>query len=602
MRRYTADFETTVEENSTHVWAWALCNLDDFSSEVGSELYTFMQRIFKLAPCDIYFHNLRFDAQFIIFWLLSNGFRYSDEKEGMTFNCCINDMNNFYKLQIVLKKYVDTTKHVKYRTIDIFDSLKKLPFKVEKIAKDFHLPIQKLNIDYRAERPYGYKLTEHEKEYVKHDVEIVARALKTQFDEGLTRMTIGSDCLSEYIQLIGGKDEFRKYFPSLTDDEDAFMRKAYHGGWCYVNPKYQNKTVGKGLCLDVNSLYPWAMRYNRYPKGLPVWFSGQYEYDAFHPLFIQRFVANFKLKPGFFPIVQVKGSSFYIDTEYLVESDEPTTLTMCDVDFRLFLESYDVDILEYIGGYKFSYIDGAFDSYIDKWMHRKENAETPSERVLAKLFLNNLYGKFASSKRFINKMPKLIDGSETDEQKEDETQTLIKYTSYKEEIGKGVYLPVGIWCTAYAREKTVRTALKCYDRFCYSDTDSIHLEGDVPDFLKDDVDDKKLGYWKKESTFVKAKFLKAKTYIELEESTAEKVLNSSSQLDYFDSEDGDRPYHLTVKCAGMPDNVKEEVTFENFKVGFTSNKKLKPKQVHGGVVLVDTDFTIKPFNLNKPII
>ena len=60
---------------------------------------------------------------------------------------------------------------------------------------------------------------------------------------------------------------------------------------------------------------------------------------------------------------------------------------------------------------------------------------------------------------------------------------------------------------------------------------------------------------------------------------------------------------LDIKCAGMPDNVKKLVTKKNFKIGFTVRaddmsipkefKKLAPKKVKRGVVLVPTDFTIK---------
>ena len=49
---------------------------------------------------------------------------------------------------------------------------------------------------------------------------------------------------------------------------------------------------------------------------------------------------------------------------------------------------------------------------------------------------------------------------------------------------------------------------------------------------------------------------------------------------------------FSVKCAGMPDRCKENVTFENFKVGFTTPGKLMPKHVSGGVVLVDKNFTL----------
>ncbi|QKN88698.1 DNA polymerase [Bacillus phage Gxv1] len=50
---------------------------------------------------------------------------------------------------------------------------------------------------------------------------------------------------------------------------------------------------------------------------------------------------------------------------------------------------------------------------------------------------------------------------------------------------------------------------------------------------------------------------------------------------------------FSVKCAGMTDKIKKEVTFENFKVGFSRKMKPKPVQVPGGVVLVDDTFTIK---------
>ena len=60
---------------------------------------------------------------------------------------------------------------------------------------------------------------------------------------------------------------------------------------------------------------------------------------------------------------------------------------------------------------------------------------------------------------------------------------------------------------------------------------------------------------------------------------------------------------LDIKCAGMPDRVKKLVTKKNFKIGFSvladdmsipkEFKKLAPKKVKRGVVLVPTDFTIK---------
>ena len=129
---------------------------------------------------------------------------------------------------------------------------------------------------------------------------------------------------------------------------------------------------------------------------------------------------------------------------------------------------------------------------------------------------------------------------------------------------------MGVFITSYARDLTIRTAQKCYDRIIYCDTGSIHLEGtEIPEVIKDVIDDNKLGYWQHESTFQRARFIRQKTYIE--------------------EIDG----KLNVVCAGMPDRIKEKVTWENFHVGFSENGKLLPKQVKGGVVLEDTVFTLK---------
>jgi hypothetical protein len=130
-----------------------------------------------------------------------------------------------------------------------------------------------------------------------------------------------------------------------------------------------------------------------------------------------------------------------------------------------------------------------------------------------------------------------------------------------------IYLPLAAYVTSWARYKTITTAQTLYHRFIYADTDSIHLEGDeVPDNIE--VHSTRLGAWKHEGTFDRARFLRPKTY----------------------SEEMEGVLHVT--CAGMPDNVKEQVTWDNFHRGATYTGKLLPKQVAGGVVLQDTDFKI----------
>ena len=176
-----------------------------------------------------------------------------------------------------------------------------------------------------------------------------------------------------------------------------------------------------------------------------------------------------------------------------------------------------------------------------------------------------------------------------------------------EEERETLYVPVASFITAYGRNKTIRTSqairdftLKKYgeDRYFYSDTDSIHANLSEEDLeeLKDiiDIDDYKLGYWAKEAEFDRAIYIRQKCYVE--------EINGK----------------LEVTVAGLPKYLAPLITFDNFKRGFSTEgltlqemldlasangateeelKKLHPKltykYVKGGVILADTDFTIK---------
>ena len=155
--------------------------------------------------------------------------------------------------------------------------------------------------------------------------------------------------------------------------------------------------------------------------------------------------------------------------------------------------------------------------------------ETSGQRTLAKLMLNALYGKFATSLEIQSKIPYI------------DEKGIIHYALTEKEQKTGLYLPIGSFITAYAREKTIRTsqAIKDYslnkygkDMYIYSDTDSIHTLLPIEELKQFcDIDDVRLGAWKHEGTFPHSKFVRQKTYVEV---------------------DDDKLVHIT--CAGMPKN------------------------------------------------
>ena len=566
--RYTADFETTTDLNDCRVWGIGLCNIDDFNEY---HEYNNLDDFFKFLKDNngsYYFHNLKFDGSFIIDYLLKNGFEYSEKQKPMSFNSVISEMGAWYTIKIT---YDVKGKNSKSTTI--YDSLKKLPFPVKKIAKDFNLPIQKGEIDYQLYRPVGHIITPEESLYLRNDVEIMARALKIQFDEGQTKMTIGSDSLHSFKTMLGGNANFKKYFPVLDEYVDGFIRKSYKGGFTWVNPKIQGKTLGDGMVFDVNSLYPSVMYNNLLPYGTPVYFKGKYKHDYSYPLYIQFIKVEFTLKEGKIPTIQIKGNKFFKGNEYLTSTDgEIVNLHLTNLDMELLFEHYDIHHIEYISGFKFMGVKGIFKKYIDTWGEIKKTS-TGAIKQLAKLMLNNLYGKFATNPDVTKKIPVLNDNG------------VVSYVTGERETKEPVYTAMGSFITAGARYKTITTAQSVYDRICYCDTDSIHITGTEPPDIE--IDDKELGYWQHESNFIRARFLRQKTYIE---DTITKNVNGKVVVGNHDDYDN---VELNVVCAGMPDSVKSKITFDNFYEGFTSDGKLMPKRVAGGTVLIDTTFTIK---------
>lgn len=182
-------------------------------------------------------------GEFIIYYLLKNGFKHVTDKKDIeenTFLTIISDMGQFYSIEVYFKKYKNRT----CKKITFYDSLKIIPFSVKDIAKSFGLPISKLEIDYKKEREKGHILTSEEKDYIKNDVLIVAKALNVIFNEGLTKMTQASNALSDFRKIIK-ENKFEHYYIHLDKVLDEEIRKSYKGGFTYLSPEYKEKDVRK---------------------------------------------------------------------------------------------------------------------------------------------------------------------------------------------------------------------------------------------------------------------------------------------------------------------------------------------------------------------
>ena len=563
------DFETSTEnwlqyDDKARVWAGCITSIEKDPKVIClvNNIDDFMETLFSLGNCDAYFHNEKFDGEYILSWLFQHGFKYADKPtKDKTFSCVIDNNGQWYSLTInhkaLNKRFVRT---------NIFDSLKKIPLAVRDIAKAFALEESKGEIDYDMYRPVGWKITDEESEYIKNDCIIVAKALWLQFNTGLHKMTIASDAMTNFREDIGGKKAFKYLFPVLPLDVDNDIRMAYRGGFTMANPHFINQELS-GISFDVNSLYPSVMYGNMgsLPFGAPKIFQGQYKKDERYPLYITKISVQFKLKKNHIPTIQLKNNMSFCPTDYITDSKDIIDMVISSVDLELMFEQYDILYIEYHGGYKFKATSNIFKEYIDYWADIKAKSKG-GMRQLAKLMLNSLYGKFATNPKRVNKIPHFSHG-------------VVEYKLSDPEYEDPVYTAMGVFITARARAYTIRNSQCLFKNWVYSDTDSMYLTNITEDEASNyiNIHPTKLGAWKLEHHFERAKFLRPKTYI------------------MRSVEDG-----LSITCAGMPANIKNEVlalgeekAFKIFKTGSVFHGKLTPKRVKGGVVLCPTDFTIK---------
>ena len=550
-RELVADFETTPDPDDCRVWAWAIANISDNpTTTYGTELEDFLSDVSRF-DANVWFHNLKFDGAFIMDWLLRNNYDHTEDRpRSGQFSTLISGMGDHYQIEV--KWHTGHTTRFK-------DSHKKLPMSVANVAITFNLDELKGDIDHAKYRPPGYRPTADEWDYVRRDVEIMAQAMNQRLIDG-RKLTTGSDALQDYKKVLGTK-RFEKFFPILHEDMDKTVRLAYRGGYTYANPRFTEQQTGHGSVYDVNSLYPFVMNSKPLPYGYPDFFDAYPPHDG---LYIVSITFTAQLRDGFLPMIQIKNSFRFSPTEYQTRITEPTTMVVTNIDLELMHEHYHLNILSYNGGLAFKYATGFFGEYIEKWSKIKEES-TGGQREIAKLFLNSLYGKFATNPDITGKIPVL-----------DEVTDTVQLVQGEPSTRDPVYTPMGVFITSWARDVMIRAAQANVEVFAYCDTDSLHvLTRDTPRGVE--VHPKKLGAWDHEYDFTSAVFLRAKRYAErLTPGYAEKMGRE-----------------VVVKIAGAPENITMSMTLDDMIVGKKFDGKLQPSRVPGGIVLTETTFTLQ---------
>ena len=641
MKIYSADLETTVYEGQTETEAWssALVALDSNNPLIFHSLADTLEYLdAQDEDAILYYHNLKFDGNFWLYFLIKVlGF-----KQGLLHapdgTVTMKDARDLYEKELIYsissmgQWYTITFKYHTHK-YTLKDSYKLLPFKLEDIGKAFQTEHRKKEMEYEGYRYAGCEITKEEQEYIKNDVLVLKEALNIMFEEGHNKLTIGACCLAEFKKILG-KYDWSTFFPKLelidldptvygSSNADEYIRKSYRGGWCYLVKGTSGKTYKNGTTADVNSLYPSMMHSesgNYYPLGKPCFFQKEIPKQATlkNRYYFVRIRCRFYLKKGKLPFIQIKHNPHYKATDMLETSDVYNKndgkyysqykdrdgnihdtiieMTLTCTDYILLKEHYDLYDFELLDGCWFYAEKGIFDEYIDKYKLIKMNNKG-AKRTEAKLFLNNLYGKLATSP--VSSFKYIPDN--------DEEQ--LSYRVQSEMDKDPVYIAAGSAITSYSRNFTIRAAQANFygvenRGFKYADTDSIHCDLEPSEIKGIKVHDNAFCCWKLEAQWDIAKFIRQKTYVE--------------HVTHEDLHKIDEPYY-NLKCAGMPDSckqlflesmgekntlkekqkekykefLKKKRTLDDFKIGLKIPSKLLPKVIKGGVVLEDTLFTMR---------
>lgn len=492
------------------------------------------------------------------------------------FTVSVSGEGKWYSLTIRLK-------HSR-KLMVIRDSLKILPFSLNYLAssKGLDTKYKKLigSIDYAKQREPGYRITNKERKYIENDVLVLSEAIDkvrrlqvgAQTIDLTDRLTIGSACMKMFITMLGngnyknGKNRFDILFPKLDIDTETVCRDAYQGAFCC------NFTAGEIIdddevifIFDVTSLYPYSMHTNTIPAETDDDFNfSDHKFPVKQPYVVKTelfeqyqrrdettYIVNFdveaSVKDNCIPWLQFHDSR-WIDKEYVRNTHGIVNLTMTEPSFELFKSTYDITYFKVKKLLVFEAVRGIFDEYIDFFFDLKSKTKSKVIRLIAKLFLNNLYGKFATNPRGTMSYVVQRDGVATS------TSAPI--------LKPGGYIPVGAFITSYARAYTIRAGNENIDKILYCDTDSWHMRG-VPNgwklvdgelvqvhksamFLDDNI----LGAWKLEGIARKGRYVRQKTY-------AEWLIKKDEYLILGEIENES----LDIKACGCPDNVKERLLY-----------------------------------------
>lgn len=358
-----------------------------------------------------------------------------------------------------------------------------------------------------------------------------------------------------------------------SDDSDEtcyeVLYKYFTGGLTFVNEKFRGQYLENITFIDRNSHYPSEQVSDAYvPVGKGVKGNHKDYPFKFYKITINKDITN------------VKGLPFLYDDkadkrEYLTTLKRGMVVRFTSITMSRFLKYYNPPKGSYKTEVEFSFrqtkISKLFGEYIRKWYEKKSNAINPTMKFIAKLFLNNNWGKLAMK---IFRDYKVWSPSEQ-----------IWYDCEKM-TSSNYYLPLGIVVPELGRMSLVDSVGENYETCAYGDTDSIvMIDFNPKNHPNIEIHPTKIGCWDYE---IKGSglFRRPKQYLVKNESKT-KIAYSGLNLDRLELE-GSKDEKFLKKHI-------EKITFEDMVIGKSINNQLTSNRLPSkGVLISQNEKDIKP--------
>lgn len=479
------DGTVTTEVDKKYAWAYIMdfdryiCGMHLHTSfREWEEVVRYLDTLSATCPKNtryiIWVHNLSFEFQFMKDWM---------------------------KLTEVFARKSHNVLRCVYKNIEFRDTLALSNCKLEKLAKNEHLPVQKAvgDLDYNKIRHKNSVITDTEWGYIYKDTEVVAEYVLKKIKEYGSISEIPMTSTGEVRYLFVKELSTTKTLESIhnlavkytapTMELQNLLISIYSGAYTHCNYLWIDQTLHNLRCRDIASSYPYQMVARKYPT---IWFklkdgitleevvekypSKDYAW-AFH---MRAINVTAKHCHNILSLHKAKhiSSDKIIDNGRIV-SCQQLEFDMNEIDLANFLDFYNFDTIE------------IWDMHISK----KEYLPKPIVAVILKLFqqktslkgIEEEYDNYMRSKNRINGVYGssvfniLSSGIFFDEISNQkfikEEKTWSDFKKYTNNPKQYLWYSIGVWVTSYARRQVLTPIKHMSENAVYCDTDSIKYLG-----------------------------------------------------------------------------------------------------------------------------